>query len=130
MNTGRIFATVMLMLVTTCLAQEPITVRSTGKQKWPAAEAQEIYRSACLVVQQEFGRRVRPRVVLVLGADKEGVQWDQREIQLKKWNPELFAQGVVMLAFDDLLPVERRIAMTKRTLNWANATVSVQQFRK
>jgi hypothetical protein len=130
MTTGKTLAIMMLMLVTTSLAQEPITVRNTRNQKWPAADAQEIYRSVCMVVQQEFRHPVQPRVVLVLGADKDGVQFDEREIQLKKWNPELFAQGVVMLAFDDLMPLDRRLVITKRALNWASATVSVQQFRK
>jgi hypothetical protein len=78
------FATAVLMLATTCFAQEGFTVRSNGKQEWPAAEAQKIYHSACIIVQQEFGahRIVRPQFTLVLGADKNQINIDQREVSL------------------------------------------------
>ena len=49
------FLIVLLILTTACLAQEGLTVQSKGKQKWPAAEANKIYLSACSVVQREFG---------------------------------------------------------------------------
>jgi hypothetical protein len=38
-----------LILATVGLAQEGLTVQNKGKQKWPAAEAQKIYLSACSV---------------------------------------------------------------------------------
>lgn len=130
MISGKAIAIVLLILVTTSLAQEPITVRNPRSQRWSADDAQAIYRSACSVIQQEFGHSVQPRVVLVLGADKDGVDWNQREIRLKKWDPDMFAQGVVMLGFDDLLTAERKMALTRRALNWNNATVSVWKYRK
>jgi len=66
------FLIAVLVLATACFAQEGLTVQRNGKQKWPGAEAQKIYLSACSVVQREFGgnRPVAPRVTLVLGADK------------------------------------------------------------
>ncbi len=72
---------VALALPMACLAQEGLTVHSKGKQKWPAAEAQKIYLSACSVVQREFGgnRLVAPRVTLVLGADKNEVWFHNLE---------------------------------------------------
>jgi hypothetical protein len=130
MTSVKAVAIVMLVLATTSLAQEPITVRNPRNQQWSAADAQEIYRSACLVIQQEFGHSVRPQIVLVLGADKDEVQWDHRELRLKKWNSGMFADGVVLLAFDDLLTADKRMVMTRRTLNWANATVSAWQYRR
>ena len=99
----------VLSLATACLAQEGLTIHSTVKQKWPAAEAEKIYLSACSAVQREFGsnRAVRPQVTVVLGADKDAVLFDEREIRLTKWDPHLFAQGVVVFAFEDLMRSSR-----------------------
>jgi hypothetical protein len=123
---------VFLILATVCLAQEGLTVQNKGKQKWPAAEAQKIYLSACSVVQREFGGHppIAPRVTLVLGAGKNGVRFQEQEIRLTKWDRYLFAQGVVMLAFEDLMPLQQRMTMAKSAVTWADATVDVEQFRK
>ena len=95
----------VLVLATACLAQEGMTVHFKGKQKWPAAEAEKIYFSACSAVQREFGgnRAVRPQVTVVLGADRDIVSLDEREIRLTKWDRHAFAQGVVVFAFEDLI---------------------------
>jgi hypothetical protein len=121
---------VVLILATACLAQEGLTVHSKGKKKWPAAEIQKIYLSACSVVQREFGgnRYVAPRVTLVLGADKNVVGFNEREIRLTKWDRYLFAQGVVMLAFEDLMPWQKRMTMAMRAVTWADATVHIEQL--
>lgn len=121
----------VLSLATACLAQEGLTVQSKGKQKWPAAEAQKIYLSACSVVQREFGsnRSVTPTVTLVLGDDKNVVRFDTREIKLTKWDRYLFAQGVVMLAFEDLM-MDHRTAMAQRAVTWVDATVDVERLTK
>ena len=81
----------------------------------------KLYLSACSAVQREFGgtRPVRPQVTLVLGADKDEALWDRREIRLIKWNPHLFAQGVVVFAFEDLMPLDERMAVATRAVNWA-----------
>jgi hypothetical protein len=78
---------VFLVLATVCLAQEGLTVQNKGKRKWPAAEAQKIYVSACSAVQREFGsnRPVGPRVTVVLGAGKNDVWFQEQEIRLTKW---------------------------------------------
>src|SRR5260370_36857326 len=87
------------------------------------------YVSACAGVQREIGGNgtLRPKVKLLLGSDKNALAFDQREIRLVKWDPYLFAQGVVMLAFEDLLPMDQRLAMTKRAVNWADSTIDVKQ---
>ena len=123
---------VVLSLATACLAQEGLTIHSKVKQKWPAAEAEKIYLSACSAVQREFGsnRAVRPQVTVVLGADKDAVLFDEREIRLTKWNRHLFAQGVVVFAFEDLMPVEQRLILAKRAVNWADATVDIERIEK
>ena len=69
-------------------------------------EVKKIYVSACAVVRQEFhdGTSTDPPVTLVRGSDKDEILFNEREIRLSKENPYLFAQGVVMLAIQDLLP--------------------------
>jgi hypothetical protein len=126
------FLIVALILATACLAQDGLTVHSKGKQKWPAAEAQKIFLSACSVVQREFGgnRSVAPRVTLVLGADKNEVWFQGREIRLTKWDRYAFADGVIWLAFEDLMPSQQRLTVAKRIVNWVDATVDIEQLRK
>ena len=123
---------VVLSLATACLAQEGLTIHSKGKQKWPAAEAEKIYLSACSAVQREFGsnRAVRPQVTVVLGADRDEVSFDKREIRLTKWDRHAFAQGVVLFAFEDLMPVEQRVVLAKRALIWADATLDIEHVEK
>jgi hypothetical protein len=125
------FGIVALILATACLAQEGLTVHSKEKQKWPAAEAQKIYLSACSVVQREFGatHSVAPTITLVLGVEKNVVRFDTREIRLTKWDRYLFAQGVVILAFEDLM-MDRRTAMAQRAVTWVDATVDVERLTK
>lgn len=122
----------ILLMASSCFAQEGLTIHARNKQKVPAAEAEKIYLSACSVIQREFGgnRVPRPQVTLIVGADAEGAYWDLREIRLIKWDPYLFAQGVVMFAFDDLMPTEERIAVAKRAVTWADSTVEVNSFTK
>ena len=123
---------VFLILATVGSAQEGLTVQNKGNQKWPAAEAQKIYFSACSVVQREFGgnRSVAPTVTLVLGVDKNEVWFQDREIRLKKWDRYAFAQGVVWLAFEDLMPSQQRLTIANRIVSSVDATVDIEQLRK
>lgn len=122
----------VLLLATSGWAQDGFTVDSKGKDQWPAAEAQKIYDSACAVVQQEFGgnRSIRPQFKLVLGAATNSVNFDQRELRLTKWDPYLFAQGVVMLSVEDLMSPQHRSEMAKRAVTWADATIDVRHVTK
>jgi hypothetical protein len=126
------FVTFVLALATACSAQDGLRIRNSGNQKWPAGEAQKIYLSACSAVQQEFGRTLplAPQVTLVLGADKNEVWLVGGEVRLTKWNPDAFAQGVVWLAFEDLLPSQQRLSIAKRAVNRADSTIEVEQLRK
>ena len=132
MSTAMRFAAFVLAFATMCAAQGGLSVRNRKNQKWPAAEAQRIYLSACSVVQGEFGRKIplAPQVTLVLGADKDEVWFAGREIRLTKWDDRVFAQGVVWLAFEDLMPFERRQAIAARAVSWADATVEVERLKK
>jgi len=126
------FAISVLALTAACLAQESLTIDNKHKERVPTSEAEKIYSSACLVVREEFDVKtpLLPRVKLVLGTSKNGVLWDEREIWLTRWDPYLFAQGVVMLAFADLMTGDRRMVMTKRAMNWADATVEIERLAK
>lgn len=122
----------VLVLATAGWAQSGLTVDIKGKDRWPAAEAQKIYDSACAVVEQELGanRIARPQFKVVLGAAKNSLDYDQRELNLTKWDPYLFAQGVVLLSYADLLSPKQRAEMAKRALTWADATIDVHHLTK
>ena len=123
---------VVLVLAAGSWSQNLLTVQVKAKQQWPAEEADKLYLSACSAVQREFGgaRPVRPQVTLVLGADKNEAFLDRREIRLIKWNPDLFAQGVVVFAFEDLMPLDQRMVVARRAVNWADSTVEIQAISK
>jgi len=126
------FAVSVLALAVACLAQGGLTIDNKHREKVATSEAEKIYSSACSVVQREFEikRPPHPKVKLVLGASKNGVLFDEREIWLTRWDRYLFAQGVVVLAFDDLMTGDRKIAMTRRAVNWADSTVGIERLAK
>jgi hypothetical protein len=110
-----------------CCAQEgSVNVSREGKQKWSPCEVNKVYLSACTTVQREFGNSIvlRPTMALVL----DSVNFDKKTILLKLWDRSLFAEGVVILAFEDLLTPRRRMTMTNRAVNPAQATVNVGEI--
>jgi hypothetical protein len=122
----------ILLLVTAGVAQDGLTISAKAKPPQLMEEAHELYLSACATVQHEFGRSQppRPKVTLVLGADEDGVLRGKGEVRLRKWDRYLFAQGVVVLAFDQLMPTEEKLTMAEHAVSWADATVDVKQLRK
>ena len=114
------------------MAQEGLTIKNRSKEKVQETEVEKVYVAASAVVRQEFHDQHldNPVVTLVIGADKDEMLPQEREIRLVRWNPYLFAQGVVMLAFQDLLPVQRKLNMTTRAVSQADATVAVQQLAR
>lgn len=115
-----------------CYAQDGgVTVTSKGKQKWSESEVNRVYLSACSAVQREFYDSTVPRpiVTLILGADKNVIDYSKKTILLRQWNRNLFAQGVVLLAFQDLLTPERRLSMTTRAVRLADASVDVRDLK-
>jgi hypothetical protein len=56
--------------------------------------------------------------------------WTEGEIRLIKWNPFLFAEGVVVFAFEDLPPVDERMAVARRAVNWTGSTVEIKTILK
>jgi len=73
---------------------------------------------------------LRPPIALVLGADKDAVDFEKKTILLKRWDGSLFAEGVVILAFEELLTPQRRMVITQRAMNLAQATVNVREITK
>lgn len=120
-----------LVLGASCFAQEGFAVRTNGKQERPA-DAERIYVSACSAVERKFrvGRPLRPQLTLVIGADENSAYWEAREIRLTKWDPYMFAQGVVIFAFEDLLPDGEKMAVARRAISWANSTVDAKALAK
>ena len=99
-------AMLVVAFASVCFAQEAtVSVSSEGKQKWSQSEVNRVYLSACTAVQREFGNSMvlRPTIALVLGADKNAVNYDKKTVLLKRWDRSLFAQSAVILAFEDLL---------------------------
>ena len=107
------------------------TIRNTRNRNVPYAEIQTIYLSACRVVEQEFSRSepLRPRLTLLLGSDTDRVFYPNREIQLKKWDDYKFAQGVVILAVNDMLPEDKKYSLSKLALLQAESTVDVRELK-
>lgn len=68
-------------------------------------------------------------LTLLLGNDIGRVYYTKREIQLKKWDEYKFAQGVVILAVNDLLPEDKKYSLSKLALLEAESTVDVSEFK-
>ena len=103
---------------------------SSTRRECPIPEAEQIYFSACSAVREEFDLRrpIRPRVKLVLGGDEISIAG--REIRLTKWDRYAFAQGVVWLAFEDIMPSQQRLTVAKRAIIWVDSTVVVERLAK
>lgn len=135
MNVKNMLKLLMLLVALAgmgCAQEGAVSVHSEGKQKWSPSEVNRAYLSACTAVEREFGdrRRLRPNIALVLGADKDAVDFDKKTILLKRWDLGLFAEGVVILAFEGLLTPERKMMITNRAVNLAQATVNVSEITK
>jgi hypothetical protein len=108
------------------------TIHSARNQTAPYGEAQTIYLSACRVVEQEFNRTepIRPRLTLLLGSDGDRVYYPKREIRLKKWDKYKFAEGVVILAVEGLLPQEKKSSLSNLAVLTADSTVDVSELKR
>ena len=94
-------------------------------------EAESLYQSACAVVQRDFhsgAGELRPRFTVVLGADRDEVH-GRAEILMKKWNPVVFAEGVVVIAFDQMLTADVIKRLGERAIRYSNATVDVADLK-
>jgi hypothetical protein len=93
-------------------------------------EAEKLYFSACDVVQRDFHvvESVRPHFTLVLGAERNEFH-NATTIWLKDWDPALFTQAVVVMAYYQMLTTDMQKQLTRRALEYANASVSVGELK-
>jgi hypothetical protein len=113
----------------------PFEVSNPKHKKWPETEAGRIYTSACDLlarsIHPEHPPLLRPKFRVVLGAHSDEFVRDGAltELHLKSWDPEKFAQGVVVVALRELVsrPDLARIARLSVTL--AGSTVDVSDLR-
>ena len=126
------FAISILALAGAASAQDGLTIDNKHKERLSTPEAEKIYSSACSVVEREFDVKhpLHPQVRLVLEADKNEIWFVGREIRLTKWSPYAFAQGVVWLAFEDLMPSQQRLTIAKRAVTWADSSVEIERLAK
>jgi hypothetical protein len=109
-----------------------IPARNPKGQAWPSTEAETVYLSARKVIGREFSSptSLRPQFTLALGASRNNFSYSQYEIQLTKWDKYKFAQGVVLLAFDELLSPKDRLQLARAALSQADSSVDVNTLRK
>jgi hypothetical protein len=113
-------------------------VTDTGYSLRPAEmrEAESIYHRVCAAVQHEFHRgagELHPQLRVVIGAERNevhSVRTQVGEIWMKKWDPITFAQGVVVLAFDQMLTHDVIVQLGDRGFHQSNAAVDVADLSK
>jgi hypothetical protein len=96
-------------------------------------EAESVYQNACAVVRRDFHvtSELQPHFTVIVGAPRNevhsaGMKDDGRtEIWIKKWDPRPFAQGVVVLAFHEMLTRDVIMELSNRAVRYSNATVDV-----
>lgn len=83
----------VLFIAIAALAKDELVV-SARVNPQVREQAWKIYIAVCTTVEREFGasRLLRPRIVLVLGAAKDGLDWEQGEIKLRAWDPYLLTR--------------------------------------
>jgi len=103
----------MLFVATTGWAQDRL-VFSGKVSPHVRQEARTLYVAVCITAEREFGatRPLKPRVLLELGGDQDVVDWEQNRISLRKWDPYLFAQGAIALAYRQLMPLHVSLRAT------------------
>jgi hypothetical protein len=99
-------------------------------------DAETIYRNACAVVHRDFlstAGELHLHFTVVIGADQNQVLsrrlTQDDEIWMKRWDPDVFAQGVVLLAVDQSLTPDVVKRLGKRAVRYSNATVDVSGFK-
>ena len=97
-------------------------------------QAENLYSLVCAVVKEDFHSgavELHPHFTVLIGAQRNEVHTRPvrseggAELWMKKWNPMVFAQGVVVLAFDEMLTRDVITRLGNRALRYSNATVDV-----
>jgi len=114
----------------------PFEVQNPKNQHWYPVEARRIYISACDLVARSIRPdnppHLEPRFRLVLGADDNEFVRDGpvNEIRLKSWNPEKFAEGVVVVAIRDVLHTDELERIAHQSVVLADSTLDVRELRE
>jgi hypothetical protein len=139
-------ALVLLVLASMALAQSSsdgsFSVRHAKNENFSLSKAEmqkaeSLYQNACTAVQREFhsAEELRPHFTVVVGTERNEVHSggmkadDDLQIWMKTWNHTTFAQGVVVLAFQQLLSREVITQLGKRAVRYSNSTVDVAGFK-
>ena len=130
----------LLLLSSVALAQSSadgsFTARHFKDAEFPLKpsqmrEAESIYRSVCEVVQREYhpsSVEVHPHFTVIIGTKVDEVHSNRSqlaEIWMTKWDPVVFAQGAVVIAFDQMLTRDLILQLGKRALRESSAVVNV-----
>jgi hypothetical protein len=113
----------------------PFEVSNPKHKKWPEIEAGRIYTLACELlarsIRPEHPPQLRPKFRLVLGTDHDEFVRDSsiEELHLRSWDPEKFAQGVVVVALRDLVPRPDLARLARLSVTLAGSTVDVSDLR-
>jgi hypothetical protein len=130
----------LFLLGSTCLAQSSSDgsfavghLTKSGFALTPAQmhDAEKLYKNTCVVVQRDFGSYAQPhpRFTVVLGAQHNEVHGNT-EIWLTKWNPAIFAEGVVVVAFHQALTTAVIKQLAHRAVEYSDATVDVAELKQ
>jgi len=94
-------------------------------------QAEKLYQSACAVVKRDFHGTtdLRPRFAVIIGTDHNEVH-GRSEIWLKQWNPALFTEGVVVLAFEQVLTPDDIKHIGEEAVRYTDATINVADLGK
>ena len=125
-------------LSSSSFAQElaPFQVSNPKHKKWSSEEAVKIYYSACDLlarsVRPEKPPRLHPTFLLVLGAnDNQVLRTDfDVEIHLKTWDPDKFAEAIVIVAAREVLRGDDLTKIAHQSVSFAESTVSVDHLRE
>jgi len=129
----------MVMAISSGVAQAqnnlPFEVSNPKNKKWFPEEAGRIYASACdllaRTVRPENPPQLHPKLLLVLGADQDeyvrggGVN----EVRLRSWDPEKFAEAVVLGAVREVLHTDDLKKVARESVSLADATVSPAELK-
>ena len=120
-----------IALLTTASLGQNFAVSNPKNLNFPVAEANRIYKCAAVTIQREFQQTepVRPTFTLVLGVDRNQLDVATSQLRLVKWDTNLFAQGVVLFSFEQLMPEQRTARLVQRVLSQASAVVTPEEVR-
>jgi hypothetical protein len=91
------------------------------------AEAEKIYLTVCQLLERQLDRsnEIRPRFKLILGGNHNVLNFRKREIRLEKWDRYRFAEGVIELALDNMMPTEEKNRLRDLAVTEAKGTVNL-----